>query len=203
MSETLVGTSERDAVDVNPLLEGLRTTRTPAPCALVIFGATGDLTHRKLLPGLYALASEGSLPAGFTVIGAARTAMSPDAFRAAMREAVERHGRVPVHEEIWGSFAAGLTFVTYDLQRKGGMAALRAALEAADRDRGTGGNRVYYFSVPPSAVLPLSDRLRSAHLSREVAGGFVRIIVEKPFGRNLDTARELNHRLHEAFREDQ
>src|SRR5437660_2508735 len=199
MSETLV----RTGVDVNPLLEGLRSTRTPLPCALVIVGASGDLTHRKLMPGLYALASGGSLPPSFTVIGAARTPMTDDEFRQAMREAVERNGRVAVRDEIWASFAAGLSYVTYDLEREDGFLDMHRALDAADRERGTAGNRIFYFSVPPSAVVPLSDRMRTEGICEERSGSFVRLIVEKPFGRDLNTARALNRSLHETFREDQ
>ncbi|TMB90126.1 MAG: glucose-6-phosphate dehydrogenase [Chloroflexi bacterium] len=203
MSKTALRTGEASVTGANPLLAGMRTARTPVPCALVIFGASGDLTMRKLVPGLYALASEGSLPAGFTVVGAGRTAMTDDEFRASMRKAVKGYGRVPLRDDIWEGFAAGLGYVTYDLERSDGLAALKDALDTGDRTRGTSGNRVYYYSVPPSAVVPLSERLRSEGMCVEPPGSFVRVIVEKPFGRNLETARELSRRLHEAFREEQ
>jgi len=189
--------------DVNPLLEGLQGARIPAPCALVIFGASGDLTKRKLLPALYALASDGLLPAGFTVIGAGRTEMADGEFRTAMRESVARFSRVPLRDDVWDGFAAGLRYVAYDHDRDEGLGPLAHVLVEVDQTRGTAGNRVFYFSVPPSAMVPLADRLGAAHLNHETPGAFVRVIVEKPFGRNLQTARELNQRLHETFREDQ
>jgi len=202
MSNTALEIAPTD-IEENPLLEGLRSARTPAPCALVIFGASGDLTKRKLLPALFALASDGLLPAGFTVIGAGRTPLTDAEFRETMRDSVSRFSRVPLRPDVWDGFAAGLHYVTYDHDRADGLNPVASALEEADRTRGTGGNRVYYFSVPPSAVVPLTDRLGAAGLNHEKPGAFVRIIVEKPFGRNLETARELNHRLHQTFREDQ
>jgi glucose-6-phosphate 1-dehydrogenase len=203
VTETLTRPSGVEEVDVNPLFEGLRTARTPAPCALVIFGATGDLTSRKLIPALYTLCSQGNLAGGFTVIGAARTEMSDEEFRRNMRESVEKFARVPLHEDVWKAFADGLRYVTYDLTGADGFAALKAALDEADRTRGTAHNRVYYFSVPPSVVVSFAERLYEEGLTTEHPDGFVRVIIEKPFGRNLQTARELNHKLHQAFREDQ
>src|SRR5207244_10524265 len=100
MSKTALRTGEASVTGANPLLAGMRTARTPVPCALVIFGASGDLTMRKLVPGLYALASEGSLPAGFTVVGAGRTAMTDDEFRASMRQAVKGYGRVRLGDDL-------------------------------------------------------------------------------------------------------
>jgi glucose-6-phosphate 1-dehydrogenase len=190
-------------VATNPLLEGLRSARTPDPCALVIFGASGDLTRRKLMPALYALASQGNLPVGFTVIGAARTPMSDGEFRRSMREAVGRYGRVAVRDDIWEEFSAGLYYVSFDPTKESAFDPLKSALENADQARGTRGNRVYYFSVPPSGVVPLADLLNSAGLGTEMPGSFVRVIIEKPFGRNLETARELTRKLHQTFREDQ
>jgi glucose-6-phosphate 1-dehydrogenase len=203
VTETLTRPSGVEEVDVNPLFDGLRTARTPAPCALVIFGATGDLTSRKLIPALYALCSQGNLPGGFTVIGAGRTEMTNDEFLGSMRESVQKYARVPFRDETWKSFAEGLWYVTFDLERADCFDALKAALGRADRVRHTAHNRVYYFSVPPSAVVPLAERLDAEGMTTEHPDGFVRVIIEKPFGRNLDTARELNHKLHQAFREDQ
>ncbi|MBV9101203.1 MAG: glucose-6-phosphate dehydrogenase [Candidatus Dormibacteraeota bacterium] len=187
----------------NPLLEGLRSARLPAPCAVVIFGASGDLTQRKLIPALYALAAEGSLPPGFSIVGAARTEMDDERFRSAMRDAVAEHSRVALHDDVWEGFASGLFAASYDLDRDGGLDALKSKLADVDRDRGSAGNRVFYLSVPPSAVVPLAERLHQAGLCRPEGGGFSRVIVEKPFGRDLDTARELTSRLHEFFAEEQ
>jgi glucose-6-phosphate 1-dehydrogenase len=170
---------------------------------VVIFGASGDLTKRKLVPALYALASEGSLPKGFTVIGAARSSLTNEEFRADMRAGVEKYGRVPLRQDVWEEFAAGLRYVKYDMDDSDGFTHLCAALEEADRDRGTAGNRLFYFSTPPGAVTPLAARLNEAGLTAQPPGTFVRVIIEKPFGRDLATARELNERLHAAFIEEQ
>ncbi|HKR99943.1 MAG TPA: glucose-6-phosphate dehydrogenase, partial [Candidatus Dormibacteraeota bacterium] len=187
----------------NVLLQGLGQTRIPPSCALVIFGASGDLTKRKLVPALYALAADGLLPSGFTVIGAGRTTMDEAEFRESMRDCVARYGRVPPRDELWKPFAEGVRYVAYDLERADGLEQLAAALDDVDRTRGTEGNRLYYFSVPPSGMLTLAGALTQARLNAPRNGSFVRVIVEKPFGRTLDSARELNRRLHESFREEQ
>jgi glucose-6-phosphate 1-dehydrogenase len=189
----------------NPLREGLRLERTPPPCVLVIFGASGDLTKRKLVPAVYALFAGGMLPPGFTVIGAARTEMSDEQFRAAMREGVEKYGRVRFNDDVWGAFAEGLRYACVDLEADGGLDELKRVLAEVDRERGTGGNRVFYLSIPPSAIPAVVQRLGAEGLSQvpDSDGGFCRVIVEKPFGRDLESARQLNTQLHESFTEAQ
>ena len=189
----------------NPLREGLRLERTPPPCALVIFGASGDLTKRKLVPALYALFSGGMLPTGFTVVGAARTGMSDEQFRASMREGVDRYGRIELHDDVWAAFAEGLRFAQVDFDADGGFEHLKQVLAEVDRERGTAGNRVYYLSIPPSGIGTVARRLGEEGLSRppDSDGGFVRLIVEKPFGRDLASARQLSADLHHAFAEEQ
>jgi glucose-6-phosphate 1-dehydrogenase len=191
------------ALASNPLSEGLRQGRVPLPCVVVIFGATGDLTKRKLVPALYALAADGLLPPGFSIVGAGRTEQSTAEFRSAMREGVEKHGRVPLRDDVWNVFADGLRYCAYDLDADGGLEALHRMLEELDRERGTAGNRIFYFSIPPSGFAPLAERLGSEGLSHSDGGGFRRMVVEKPFGHNLESARELNRKLHMAFGEEQ
>jgi glucose-6-phosphate 1-dehydrogenase len=192
-------------IQANPLREGLRLERTPPPCALVIFGASGDLTKRKLVPGLYALYAGGMLPPGFTVVGAARTAMSDEKFREEMRDSVAEFGRVPIDDEVWKSFAEALRYATVDFDAPDGFEHLKQVLATVDHERGTGGNRIYYLSIPPSGIGTVARRLGEEGLSQapDRDGGFCRLIVEKPFGRDLATARQLNAELHEAFVEDQ
>jgi glucose-6-phosphate 1-dehydrogenase len=173
-----------------------------APCAVVIFGATGDLTKRKLLPALYALASDGLLPQGFAVIGSGRTQLSEAEFRASMRDAVARFARVRLDRSVWARFADALHY-TAMVDGDGGLAALRGRLEAIDRSHGTAGNRIFYFAIPPSGFAPLAERLGAEGMSRQEGGAFRRLVVEKPFGRNLATARQLNEALHRAFDEPQ
>ena len=193
---------DRTAAAVNELAEDLQQARVPRPCTVVIFGATGDLTKRKLMPALWALAGDGLLPPGFSVVGAGRSSNTTEQFRASMRDSVERFGRVPVRDDLWDVFVEGLHYCTYDLEAAGGLDDLCALLERIDRERGTGGNHLFYFSVPPSGFAPLAERLGDAGLSRS-ATGFRRLIVEKPLGHNIETARELNRRFHQAFDEEQ
>ena len=190
---------------VNPLREGLRLERTPPPCALVIFGASGDLAHRKLVPALYALTAGGLLPPGFSVVGAARTPMSDDEFRASMRESVGRFGRLPLQSDVWDNFAQGLRYSHVDLDAPGGFDDLKRVLSEVDRERGTGGNRVYYLSIPPSGIGKVARRLGEEGMSAvpDSDGGFCRLVVEKPFGRNRETARQLSADLHNSFAEEQ
>jgi glucose-6-phosphate 1-dehydrogenase len=206
MTETAEGAAATDAAAAgldNPLRAGLRLERTPAPCALVIFGASGDLTRRKLVPALYALQHDGLLPPGFTVIGAGRTPMSDDDFRSAMRESVARFGRVPVKDGLWTTFAEGVRYAHVDFDAGDGFDHVKGVLDDVDRTRGTAGNRVYYLSVPPSAIAPYANRLGAEGLARQPKGGYARLIVEKPFGRNRTTGRELNDELHRSFAEEQ
>ncbi|MHB8717778.1 MAG: glucose-6-phosphate dehydrogenase [Candidatus Dormibacteria bacterium] len=188
--------------DVNELADGLQGSRIPRPCVVVIFGATGDLTKRKLMPALWALAADGCLPPGFTVVGAGRSRHTTEEFRASMRDAVQTFGRVPLREDMWRLFAEGLSYCTYDLESEAGLDDLASLLERADRERATEGNRLFYFSIPPSGFAPLAELLGTRGLSRS-ASGFRRLVVEKPLGHSLDTARELNRRFHQAFDEAQ
>jgi len=146
------------AVTEEPAAEPARLP-APPPAAVVIFGATGDLTKRKLVPALYALAVDDLLPEHFTVIGAGRSQLSDDQFRAAMRDAVTRFARLRLDEKVWSRFAEGLHYASFS-DRDGGLDGVKLALETADRERGTAGNRIYYFAVPPSGFAPLAERLQ-------------------------------------------
>ena len=187
--------------EVSPEAGGFRTA-TPPPCALVIFGATGDLTRRKLVPALYALAADGLLPKGFAVVGTGRTQVSDDEFRRKMRQAVADFARLRLDAATWDGFAGALHYVAME-EGDGGLRRLRERLEAVDRAHGSSGNRIFYFAIPPSGFEPLAEQLGSEGMSHEEEGAFRRLVVEKPFGRNLGTARELNAALHCAFDEPQ
>lgn len=177
--------------------------RMPSPCVLVIFGATGDLTKRKLVPALYALAANGFLPDGFSVVGAGRSPMSDDAFRTAMREAVQEYGRLPFSDDVWSTFEQGLRYVAVDVTKDDGLDDLERVLSEIDATRGTSGNRIFYLSIPPSGFAATAERLAKEKLGRQVGRFFRRIVVEKPYGDNLATAQELNAHLHSGFGEDQ
>ncbi|MEX2211092.1 MAG: glucose-6-phosphate dehydrogenase [Gaiellaceae bacterium] len=186
-------------LEENPLLEGLELARTPEPCALVIFGASGDLTRRKLFPALYALAYRRLLPESFGVVGVARTKMSDEDFTARMEEAVREFGRDEFRQDVWDALAAGVRYVSTEFASEGGEAELARCLTALDEEHGTNGNRVYYLAVPPDALEGLVRELGE----RRSAQGWVRVIVEKPFGTDLASARGLNELLHEHFTEDE
>ncbi len=181
----------------NPLLEGLRLRRRPDPCALVIFGASGDLTTRKLFPAIYSLAVRRLLPERFAIVGIARTEESDEDFRQRMREAVEEHSRDELREDVWQELAAGMRYVTSEFDDPGGWERLTRALNALDAERGTNGNRVYYLAVPPGAIANLADELGK----RRETEGWTRLVVEKPFGRDRASATDLNERIHCHFSE--
>jgi glucose-6-phosphate 1-dehydrogenase len=127
----------------NPLLEGLRLRRRPDPCLLVIFGASGDLTAKKLMPALYALALRRLLPEKFGIVGAARSEEGDDAFRERMKKAVQDHARDPFRDDVWDELAAGMHYVTLDFADDKGEDELAQTLGELDEERGTQGNRVY------------------------------------------------------------
>lgn len=190
----------------NPLREGLEQERVPDPSCLVIFGASGDLTQRKLIPGLYALAHEGLLPAGQSIVGLSRAEMSDEQFRAVMREACDKHARTrPVDDAIWDSFARGLFYVRGEFSDAEAYARLKARLEELDSTRGTGGRRIYYLAVPPDFFDDIAQNLSAAGMVNdpEQPGSYTRVIVEKPFGRDLASATDLNQVAVSIFRERQ
>jgi glucose-6-phosphate 1-dehydrogenase len=185
--------------ETNPLLEGLQLVRTPDPCALVIFGASGDLTRRKLFPALYSLALRRLLPERFAVVGVARSEESDDEFRERMKEAVQEFGRDEFKDDVWEWLAGGMRYVATDFADEDGENHLAAVLNELDRERGTAGNRVYYLAVPPDAISTLLHEIGE----RRSAEGWTRVIVEKPFGHDLESARELNEEIKRHFAEEE
>jgi len=188
----------------NPLQEGSRRIEWVAePCVVVIFGASGDLTKRKLLPALYNLADQHLLSPGFSVVGFARTEKSHEVFRDEMRESVDRFSETgPANKDVWDSFAQGLFYISADPRSAEGYAKLSDLLAQIDRERGTAGNRVFYLSTPPSLYGPIIAQLGAAGLAKP-ATGWTRIIIEKPFGKDLDTAVALNKEVAAVFDEEQ
>ena len=188
----------------NPLRAGLRVPRTPDPCAVVVFGATGDLTARKLMPALYNLSRERLLPSGFSVVGFARRDWSDEQFRAAMKEAVTKYSREPIQEDIWDSFAHELHYVRSDFSEIEGYRRLADRLDKQDAAHGAAGNRLFYLATPPHAYASIAQHLGEAGLVRGGRdGGWARLVVEKPFGHDLESARELDRHLGLVFRERQ
>ncbi|HYT51425.1 MAG TPA: glucose-6-phosphate dehydrogenase [Gaiellaceae bacterium] len=183
----------------NPLLEGLQVRRTPDPCVLTIFGASGDLTKKKLLPALYALAFRGLLPPRFAVVGVARTPESDDEFRERMKEAVQEHARDEFRDEVWEALAESMRYVATDFSDEGGEDEVARTLSELDEERGTGGNRVYYLAIPPSVFPTVVDALGR----RRSTEGWTRLIIEKPFGHDLESAQTLTAAIQEHFTEDE
>jgi glucose-6-phosphate 1-dehydrogenase len=183
----------------NPLMEGLRLRRSPDPCALVVFGATGDLTRRKIFPALYALASRRLLPERFGVVGVARTEQSTEEWVAEMRQAVDEHARDELEPDVWDELTAGLRYVATDFANDGGQDRVVEVLRELDQERGTAGNRLYYLAVPPDAFETIVHELGR----RRSTDGWIRLIVEKPFGHDRDSARRLNELLKTYFAEDE
>jgi glucose-6-phosphate 1-dehydrogenase len=185
------------------LQDPLRFNRKTPPCAVVIFGANGDLTKRKLMPALYRLAWEGRLAPGFAVVGISRTAMSDDDFRNAMRESVKKYLEdSPFDEDLWNSFAQGLFYMPGDVAEAATYHHLADRLKEVEQTRQTAGNTLYYLSTQPSQYAPIAEGIGGAGIANEEKG-WRRIIIEKPFGHDLTSARELNGRLQKVFNESQ
>jgi glucose-6-phosphate 1-dehydrogenase len=193
--------------------------RTTDACAVVIFGASGDLTRRKLMPALYNLAWGRSLPGGFAVVGVARREKTDESFRAEMKEAVSafsRRGPIEAgraegegeQRKIWADFERGISYVRGAASDPATYATLRSHLERTDLERGTRGNRLFYLAVPPAEFGPIVEGLRASGLvappGQERAGGpWTRVVFEKPFGHDLESARVLNDGVASAFDESQ
>src|SRR5256886_12259689 len=189
--------------ETNPLREGLSTRAVPQPCSIVIFGATGDLTHRKLLPALYNLAADGELPPALSVIGFARRPKSDDDFRKEMEDAVRKFSRQTVRDEIWKNFGQSIFYHQSDFADESGFKTLAERLEKIDKERGTRGNRLFYFAVAPDQFEPILKHLKTAGLNKAAEGSWARVIIEKPFGSDLASARELNRVVSNSFSQEQ
>ncbi len=186
----------------NPLRVGLRRERGVEPCVLVIFGASGDLTRRKLAPALYNLQVDRLLPRSFAIVGVARSPMPDSEFRTALREGVAAHSRRPIDERLWGEIEQGLSYVPVG-DELDGFVRLREHLERLDRERGTSGNRLFYLAVPPSAFRPIVSLLAKAGVSEPGAGGsWCRVVLEKPIGHDLASASDLNDAINAVFDEE-
>ena len=189
----------------NPFAEGENRIIRPPSTALVIFGATGDLTHRKLIPALYNLAHDNYLPSGFVVVGAARSELSDEQFRAGLADSVRKHSRRPVNDEVWESFSRGIFYQSVNGTQAEDFQRLRERLEGLGRERGENFNYLYYLATSPSFFGPIASNLKASGLVEDPGSGTRRtsLIIEKPFGHDLESARELNRVLRAHCAEDQ
>jgi glucose-6-phosphate 1-dehydrogenase len=191
-------------VAANPLREGLQVERMPEPNAVVIFGASGDLTKRKLVPALYNMELEGLLPNAFAVIGFARRTIPDEEFRSQMLDGINNFSRNrPAKPEVWSSFSEKLHYCAGNFDDPAAYQALARALDELDAQHGTAGNRLFYLATSPEYFPVIIKHLGEAGLNQSAEGGWVRVIIEKPFGRDLATAQELNRTVSSVFHEDQ
>jgi len=185
-------------VTANPLLEGLENERRAPPCVLVVYGASGDLTSRKILPAIERLHRRRALPGAFAVVGTARTEMDDDDFRAQCLKSV------PDAAPGWDEMVKGFRYVAGDYTATETFDRLKDVLAEVDEQRGTQGNRVHYLATVPSLFDDIARALgREGMNEPKFDGSFVRVVCEKPYGRDLASARELDEAMHSAFHEDQ
>ncbi|MGH8869603.1 MAG: glucose-6-phosphate dehydrogenase [Actinomycetes bacterium] len=191
-------------VTTNPLrdLRDRRLPRVAGPCGLVIFGVTGDLSRKKLMPAIYDLANRGLLPPGFALVGFARRDWTHQDFAKVVYDAVKEHARTPFRDEVWAQLAEGFRFVAGAFDDPQAFRNLAETVVELDRVRGTGGNHAFYLSVPPKYFPSVIEDLKGCGLATSPPGAWRRVVVEKPFGHDLASARELNRTVHEVFPHD-
>ncbi len=190
----------------NPFSEGENRIIRPPATALVIFGASGDLTQRKLIPALYNLEADGYLPSGFVVVGVARSKLSDEQFRSNLKEAVSKFSRRPLDEGVWESFSKRVFYEPVDATRSEDFTRLKARLEGLTSGQSSERfNYLYYLAVSPTFFGQIASQLRDAGLVEKPSDDAraTSLIIEKPFGHDLDSARELNTTIRESFAEKQ
>ena len=185
----------------NPLRDprDRRLPRVAGPCGLVIFGVTGDLARRKLMPAVYDLANRGLLPPGFALTGFARRDWETQDFTEVVHDAIREHARTPFREATWAQLAEGIRFVQGEFDDDDAFDRLSRTVAELDTVRGTGGNHAFYLSVPPRSFPLVCRQLARSGLSEQSDGAWRRVVVEKPFGHDLASARELNDVVSEVF----
>ncbi len=187
----------------NPLqdLQDRRVPRIPGPCALVLFGVTGDLSRKKLMPALYDLANRGLLPPGFGLVGFARRDWADEDFAQVVHDSVREHSRTPFREETWAQLMESIRFVQGTFDDDEAFVRLKATLQELDNVQGTGGNHAFYLSVPPRMFNQVIAQLTRVGLTEHSPGRWSRVVIEKPFGRDLTSAQELEKTVSSAFPE--
>lgn len=186
---------------VNPFQETLLQRHRAEPCSLVIFGATGDLTHRKLIPALYNIAATGELPPQFKVVGFARRDKTDEVFRRELEEANRKHSRQGHNDELWARFAQSIHYHRSEFEDTDGYRSLGKRLDQFDQERGTVANRLFYLASAPEYFDQIMKQLRTAGLNDDKDGQWARVVCEKPFGKDLASARHLNNVVNETFDE--
>ena len=178
----------------NPLRDprDRRLPRIAGPCGMVLFGVTGDLSRKKVMPAIYDLANRGLLPPGFSLVGFARRDWADQDFAQIVHDSVKEHARTEFREEVWQQLAEGFRFVPGDFSDDLAFETLKQTIVDLDRVRGTGGNHAFYLSIPPRFFSDVIGQLKKHGLAEQSPDTWRRVVVEKPFGSDLETARELN-----------
>ena len=194
----------RVAPGQNPLRDprDKRLQKIAGPCSLVMFGVTGDLARKKLMPAVYDLANRGLLPPGFSLVGFARRDWADQDFGQVVHDSVREHARTPFREDVWRHLADGFRFVPGNFDDDSAFDQLRETVSALDAERGTGGNHAFYLSIPPRYFAPVCQQLDRSGLSRPTPDTWRRVVIEKPFGHDLKSARELNAVVSQVFPPD-
>ncbi|MGI9196784.1 MAG: glucose-6-phosphate dehydrogenase [Candidatus Nanopelagicales bacterium] len=189
----------------NPLRDprDRRLPKVAGPCGMILFGVTGDLARKKIMPAIYDLANRGFLPPGFALVGFARREWDDEDFAAEVHDSVREHARTPFREDVWQQLSAGIRFVAGDIADPAAYARLKSEVDALDAERGTLGNHAFYLSIPPGLFPVVTTHLRDSGLSERVGDEWRRVVVEKPFGHDLRSAQELDHVLSQAFSPDE
>jgi glucose-6-phosphate 1-dehydrogenase len=190
--------------EFNPLRSpsDYRLNRIAGPSSLVIFGVTGDLSRKKLMPAVYDLANRGLLPPGFALVGFARRDWDNQDFMQVVHDSVKEYARTEFHEDVWAQLAEGIRFVPGTFDDDAAFELLKETIEELDRERGTMGNHAFYLSIPPKAFPQVTEQLRRSGLAEQKDGQWRRVVIEKPFGSDLKTARELNDVVESVFPAD-
>ncbi|HBX82152.1 MAG TPA: glucose-6-phosphate dehydrogenase [Propionibacteriaceae bacterium] len=185
----------------NPLRDPAdhRLPRIAGPCALVMFGVTGDLARKKLLPAIYDMANRGLLPPGFALVGFARRDWTENEFAASVLESVKQRARTPFRDEVWQQLVQGIRFVRGTFDDGEAFARLADTLAELDRDHGTGGNHAFYLSIPPKDFESVITQLTTHGLTQTSPDTWSRVIIEKPFGHDLASAIELERTVAKGF----
>jgi glucose-6-phosphate 1-dehydrogenase len=188
----------------NPLRDpqDKRLPRIAGPCSLVLFGVTGDLARNKIMPAIYDLANRGLLPPSFSLVGFARRDWTHADFAKIVRESVRAHARTPFHAEVWRNLAEGFRFVSGTFDDPAAFDVLRTTLDNLNTERGTAGNHIFYLSIPPASFSTVTQQLDHSGLSQDAGGAWRRVVIEKPFGHDLASARELNSIVGAVFPSD-
>ena len=188
----------------NPLRDerDKRLPRIAGPSGLVIFGVTGDLSRKKLMPAIYDLANRGLLPPGFALVGFARRDWADEDFGHIVYEAVKEHARTPFHQDVWDRLAEGIRFVQGSFDDDAAFDHLADTIADLDAQRGTGGNHAFYLSIPPGAFPVVCKQLARSGLATPDTDQWRRVVIEKPFGHDLRSAKELNAVVNDVFPEE-